>query len=195
MNIDNTEQTNISGVDWKGHSDDKQDSRSDLTGEDSENRANRERETLNLEFPLNMRRDGHGFYLCKNLRHGLELMNFDTEFYVDFSLDMPSHSNGVPRIIVVPISSQDLDEAYRPKKISWSHDHGTKLRLPKCLISKTHGGSINLGIDSESYTNNNRLVFRVWQKPESFALCPTRYENGDVYRCECRYMNLLQRFR
>lgn len=189
-----TKQTNISGVAWGDYSTNKQNGQSDLTSEDWENATTRESESLELGLPLNVqpRETTWDFYLRTNLRHALEAMGLRTTIHVDIFLDVADHGEDLPLIIVAPISSQDLDRAHQPRKILWDHTHGTVLHLPRHIMSKSHGQTGNLGIDPESYDNENRLVFRVWRKPEFFALYPTTFENGDRYQYMCDYAKFAQ---
>lgn len=149
----------------------------------------KERETLDIDLPLTMKQDGSGckFMFVKNLRSLLKEMGFASKLFYDLFLDIADHGRESPLLIVVPISIADLEAAHQPQKVYWDSDHGSRLRLPSHIVDTRYRTVGNLKLDPDSYSNNNRLVFRAWAKQDFFALYPTQYENGEDYHYKCIY--------
>ncbi|MGN8219689.1 hypothetical protein ACTG0T_15325 (plasmid) [Halococcus morrhuae DSM 1307] len=182
-------QTNISGVSWQDYANSGDTNQTELTGIDWENRTVKERETLDVDLPLTMEQDGDRcrFEFVKNLRSLLKEMGFASKLFYDLFLDIADHGRDSPLLIVVPISYADLETAHQPRKVYWDPDHGSRLRLPSHIVDASYRTVGNLKLNPESYSNDNRLVFKAWAKQDFFALYPTQYENGQEYHYRCIY--------
>ena len=111
-------------------------------------------------------------------------MDFDHVSFVDVGIDPPS-GDEVPLLVVIPITDIERPKVQFSRKICRQNEHSAKMKIPPRMLRQGQH-HVSLELDLDSYSNDNRLIFRAVPMPDLFGLAPVGYEDGTKYRHDPR---------
>lgn len=117
----------------------------------------------------------------KALQSTLQDSGFGDVLYLDFAVDPPYAEQEVPLLMATDLTHSERPEARHPRKISWTPKRGARVHVPPRLLNAQGTAEIGLGLDLSSYSNDNRLLFRIRSAETCISFQPIRYEQGRQY--------------
>lgn len=124
---------------------------------------------------------GSSYVLRRNLRRALRAADMDGVDRVDVLFD--DEDPETPALVIVPIDTDDEAFARNPRQIRYVRE-SAEIRVPQSLLAGgDHPGDVpeDLGLDLDSYGNNDKLLFEPVIGDGLLMLLPVRWESGDPY--------------
>ena len=123
----------------------------------------------------------HSYAFATDLQPTLRKVGFEDVLYVDFAVDPPNSKTEVPFLMAARLPEAERPVARHPRKVSWTPIRGARVNVPPRLLNAQGTAEVGLGLNLSSYSNDNRLLFRVLPAEDCIALRPVKYEQGEQY--------------